>query len=490
MSISNSDITAKNLKKFYEAIYPYLNSEPGAIGSIICILDEDVPEHYIECNGQIVNISEYSKLAQYFANKFGASNYFGGDGISTFGIPEIKFTEGSWRNIDSASPDSTITYCIATENLHINYLNSGGGGEGGHVIQNASGTALTQRPNLKFVGASVTDNASASATVVEVDPVESLTAQQLQDIKNAFVISQPQPFPPYCTIGVGGGYAPIGSIIAYMGLTAPEDYLVCNGATYNISDYKQLADFIKSQFGSSNYFGGDGSTTFAVPDLRGEFLRGAGTNTHSAQGSGASVGTHQDATSIPYMRNLGKSNTLIQVRDNDAVIEPSNMDASVAGPFYGNLKMSERNQEGFDLPSSYSARPTNTSVLYCIKARATGGSDYSTDEKTVGVWVDGKPLYQKSGVFSRTDFESGTNNWNYFVLLDLPNDATLIKIDGIISIADYGLATIGVKNTLNGTASWSSNFSYAKRITMDLQSIPIDKDITLYITVQYTKTTD
>ena len=26
---------------------------------------------------------------------------------------------------------------------------------------------------------------------------------------------------------------------------------------------------------SANYFGGDGETTFSVPDLRGEFLRGS-----------------------------------------------------------------------------------------------------------------------------------------------------------------------------------------------------------------------
>ena len=71
------------------------------------------------------------------------------------------------------------------------------------------------------------------------------------------------------TIGIGGGYAPIGTIISYMGVTAPQDYLACDGSVYNISAYPDLADFIESQFGSKNYFGGNGTTTFGVPTLTG-----------------------------------------------------------------------------------------------------------------------------------------------------------------------------------------------------------------------------
>ena len=72
----------------------------------------------------------------------------------------------------------------------------------------------------------------------------------------------------------GGGFAPIGTIIAFMGTTAPQDYLACDGTVYNIADYPRLAQFFTDQFGSANKFGGNGTTTFAVPDLKGEFLRG------------------------------------------------------------------------------------------------------------------------------------------------------------------------------------------------------------------------
>lgn len=77
---------------------------------------------------------------------------------------------------------------------------------------------------------------------------------------------------------------PVGAIQAFMGTTAPAHYLFCDGTVYNIDEYKELADFFKENYGKVNQFGGDGETTFAVPDLRGEFLRGAGTGSVNIAG--------------------------------------------------------------------------------------------------------------------------------------------------------------------------------------------------------------
>lgn len=63
---------------------------------------------------------------------------------------------------------------------------------------------------------------------------------------------------------------PVGDIMAYMGTTPPENYLTCDGAVYNIADYPYLSQHFADNFASANFFGGDGETTFAVPDLRGE----------------------------------------------------------------------------------------------------------------------------------------------------------------------------------------------------------------------------
>ena len=55
----------------------------------------------------------------------------------------------------------------------------------------------------------------------------------------------------------------IGEIRMFAGDFAPVDWLLCDGKTYQIGRYQELYALIQ------NYYGGDGSSTFAVPDLRG-----------------------------------------------------------------------------------------------------------------------------------------------------------------------------------------------------------------------------
>ena len=66
-----------------------------------------------------------------------------------------------------------------------------------------------------------------------------------------------------------GASLPIGSVVPFMGVTAPQDFLACDGTVYNISDYPALAAEFESEYGTKNHFGGDGVTTFAVPTLTG-----------------------------------------------------------------------------------------------------------------------------------------------------------------------------------------------------------------------------
>ena len=111
------------------------------------------------------------------------------------------------------------------------------------------------------------------------------------------------------------GYTPVGTIIAVMGNSAPAHYLACNGQVVNIATYPELANYFEEQFGSKNKFGGDGTTTFGIPDLRGEFLRGTGTNGHTNQGNGANVGEHQDATAFPRIEG-NINNHFIEIMTN------------------------------------------------------------------------------------------------------------------------------------------------------------------------------
>jgi len=65
--------------------------------------------------------------------------------------------------------------------------------------------------------------------------------------------------------------APTGTIVAFAGdvVNIPFGWMLCNGAAINRTTYSNLYNAIGTAWGI-----GDGSTTFNLPDLRGQFLRG------------------------------------------------------------------------------------------------------------------------------------------------------------------------------------------------------------------------
>ena len=170
--------------------------------------------------------------------------------------------------------------------------------------------------------------------------------------------------------GGGGGvaYAAIGSVLYHAGTTPPAGYLVCDGTVYNIADYPDLAQFFADNYGSANHWGGDGTTTFAVPDWRGEFFRAAGQNSHAEQGSGAAVGVHQDATKHPLIGVSpdGSSTFLSFGASLSMWYGDANSDykdsASYDNAFIGSVGKNTNKRSGFN-----TSRPTNTSLLVCIK---------------------------------------------------------------------------------------------------------------------------
>ena len=68
---------------------------------------------------------------------------------------------------------------------------------------------------------------------------------------------------------------PFMSMIGMNGMNwAPVDYALCNGATMQIVEHQALYALIGSTFG------GNGRTTFSLPDFRSRVPVGSGTNMH------------------------------------------------------------------------------------------------------------------------------------------------------------------------------------------------------------------
>lgn len=62
---------------------------------------------------------------------------------------------------------------------------------------------------------------------------------------------------------------PAGTVQYFAGPNAPAGYLICDGKTVSREAYAKLFAVIGTLYGA-----GDGATTFNLPDLRGEFIRG------------------------------------------------------------------------------------------------------------------------------------------------------------------------------------------------------------------------
>lgn len=89
-------------------------------------------------------------------------------------------------------------------------------------------------------------------------------------------------------------FLPVGTIMWYSATTAPAGFLVCDGSLISRADYAALFAVIGTAFGA-----GDGSTTFALPNLQAAFVRGAG----SQDGYSATFGQKQEATSLRQYSN-------------------------------------------------------------------------------------------------------------------------------------------------------------------------------------------
>lgn len=86
---------------------------------------------------------------------------------------------------------------------------------------------------------------------------------------------------------------PVGAVIWVATSTAPNGFLKANGAAVSRTTYAALFAALGTQFGA-----GDGSSTFNLPDLRGEFIRGW--DDGRGVDSGRSFGSSQtDSTALP-----------------------------------------------------------------------------------------------------------------------------------------------------------------------------------------------
>jgi len=150
----------------------------------------------------------------------------------------------------------------------------------------------------------------------------------------------------------GNGSLPAGAVQLFAMTTPPTGWVECNGGAVSRTTYADLFAAIGTTWGS-----GDGSTTFNVPDLRGEFVRGwdNGRGVDSGRSFASSqayaVESHQHA--VPSGRNW----------ITDPVGTDGTVDAShLVSPYDRNVAT-----EAVQAYGGTETRPRNIAMLYCIK---------------------------------------------------------------------------------------------------------------------------
>jgi microcystin-dependent protein len=145
---------------------------------------------------------------------------------------------------------------------------------------------------------------------------------------------------------VQNALVPAGAVQAFAMNSAPAGWLAADGSNVNRTTYAALFSAIGTTYGA-----GDGSTTFALPDLRGYFVRGSGTNSDgTAAGTfGAKQADELKAhTHVVGSRvNSAAFGTGIVASSNSAIINGANNSTESTG--------------------GTETRPKNIAMLYCIK---------------------------------------------------------------------------------------------------------------------------
>lgn len=113
-------------------------------------------------------------------------------------------------------------------------------------------------------------------------------------------------------------------------------------------------------------------------------------------------------------------------------------------------------------------------------------TDYSTTEKIVGTWIDGKPIYQKT-------VECGAlpNNTTKNVAHNITNISEWISITGISYVNNSGKGGMSLPLVYHNSSSVNNCLLQAnsENIILRTEGDRSPYDVT-YVTLQYTKTTD
>jgi hypothetical protein len=251
----------------------------------------------------------------------------------------------------------------------------------------------------------------------------------------------------------------LGSIAVFPFASVPSTYLVCNGQAVSRTTYAALFAKIGTTYGA-----GDGSTTFNLPDLRGEFIRGwdngrgvdTGRVLGSAQADALKAHNHQQGSESLY--NLFGGGSFVGQRT-----------------WGGNTSYNAYTGQNTSTTGDSETRPRNVAMVYAIKAEesiivaGSGSGSGTTYTGSTSVALNGSsferaaltgdvtaPANSNATTIANNAVNSAKIADGAVATADLADNAvTSAKIvDGTVTSAD--LAT-GIGGIYKGSGSLSAN---------------------------------
>ncbi len=235
-------------------------SIPASIGSIITFAGNFAPADYMLLEGQLLSIAEHDALFQLIGTTYG------GDGQETFALPDLRgrvvVGQGNGFTIGETFGGETDTITQATMPT-----NMGGGGQ--PVSNYQPSIALNYMIALAGIFPSQNANTAANEPTSSNDDFE--------------------PF--------------LGEILLTAANVVPNGYARCEGQLLPINQNQALFALLGTTYG------GDGQTTFALPDLRGRTIIDAGTFGNRTVVLGEQVGSPTYSITSANIPDLNFSGT-------------------------------------------------------------------------------------------------------------------------------------------------------------------------------------
>lgn len=162
----------------------------------------------------------------------------------------------------------------------------------------------------------------------------------------------------------------VGAVIPFTGRTLPEHFLECDGTVYNITDYPELFAAI------GNTYGGDGVSTFAVPNMSGRCSIGPATG-HALGTTGGAETVALSATELPEHLHEVPAHT----HENDITATTPALSHTVTQPAFNYAKI--RGNGGKVVYVSGSARLSTTTNAAMSRATNFAVGDHATASCTM-----------------------------------------------------------------------------------------------------------